>query len=141
MPRKKHKLAIKGRPPKDPSEQRVHKVTVSFTKDEYEQLQTLAGHEPVSTPNDAQRKTARPRRQFGSIAGHIRAVMQQGRQAVTPEQLALLNQLVDQCNLLTELAQRAESVGLLALSVSMTTTQQRMNRLLDTMDRQHKLNK
>lgn len=127
----------KGRPAKASHLLRVHKVTIGFTDVEYAQLKTLAGHEPVSLAATAPggRITARPRRRYGSIAGHIRAILQNARPPLTPEQLSSISQLVEACNTLNELAQRAEASGMLTVSISLTALQQRISRMLDRLDR------
>ncbi len=126
----------KGRPRKTDDQQRTHKVTISFTDSEYEHLRTLAGHEVVvKSSSTTQKTTARPRRQHGSMAGHIRTMIDSARQPLTGEQFAILNKLVAECNTLDGLARRAETTGLLALSVSLTTLQQRISRVLDEVDR------
>ena len=129
-------LIRKGRPPKTLQDQRIHKVTVSFTPSEYEHLRRLAGHQPVVKPMGTSTKTtARPKRDHGSMAGHIRAMITNGRQGMTGEQFGILNQLVAACNRLDELARRAETAGLLALSVSLNSLQQRISGVLDEVDR------
>ena len=116
---------------------RIHKVTVSFTEEEYHQLKSRAGHQPIGSANvPGKRTTARPRRQYGSIAGHIRAMLQQTRPALTSDQFLLLSRLVSICGELSELVRRSEISGLLAVSVALSRTQERISRVLDEIDQQ-----
>ena len=132
-----------GRPTIEEGLQRIKRVTVPLTQSEYEWLVKLAGAEAQSkNPSESSTgKMRKSRRKQGSFTGYLRNILLTARQPITPEQLALLNKLVDRFNTLDELSEKAESIGLLAMKNSFTALQQRLNMLLDDVDQTFKRQK